>query len=208
MSNSPVIEPQQQRSLDSTRRLLDAATELIAENGFAEATFAAISERAGFSRGIVSTRFGSKEGLLWALVERSTEPWMPLVTARDATGTGLDRIIVLVRAIGEHARHDPQALRVLQRVIIEAAESSPGLQARMEHAVEVIREYARSLFDQGIRDGSVRSTVNAPVAADLLVVTLRGISYQWFLYPDQVDVVSLHDGLVDFVTAAYSSRQP
>jgi AcrR family transcriptional regulator len=202
MSQSPVIEPQQQRSHESTQRLLDAAAELIAERGLAEATLAAIGQRAGFSRGIVSTRFGSKEGLLWALVERSTEPWMPMVTRHDAPGSGLERIVALIRAIGDHALHDPRSMRVLQRVIIEAAESSPALHARLEHSIQVIRHYARTLFEAGISDGSIRPTTDPTVAADLLVVTLRGISYHWFLYPDDVDLAEMHEGLVDTLRAA------
>jgi len=202
MSQSPVIEPRQQRSHESTQRLLDAAAELIAERGLAEATLAAIGKRAGFSRGIVSTRFGSKEGLLWALVERSTEPWMPMVTRADAPGTGFERIVALVRAIGDHAQRDPRSLRVLQRVIIEAAESSPALHARLQHSVVVIRRYAWFLFQEGIADGSIRPTTDPAVAGDLLVVTLRGISYQWFLYPDDVDLAELHDGLIETLRAA------
>lgn len=205
MSQSPVVEPRQQRSQESTQRLLDAATELIAERGLAEATLAAIGERAGFSRGIVSTRFGSKEGLLWALVERSTEPWMPMVTGQDGGGTGFERMVALIRAIGDHAKHDPRSMRVLQRVIIEAAESSPALHARLQHSVHVIRQYARKLFEDGIADGSIRPETDPTVAADLLVTTLRGISYQWFLYPDEVDLAELHDGLIDNLRAAYAA---
>ena len=55
---------QRERSERSTRALLDAAGEVIAEVGYGNMTLAAVGERAGYSRGLVTARFGSKEKLL------------------------------------------------------------------------------------------------------------------------------------------------
>lgn len=52
-------------------RLMDAAFDTFAEEGFAAASVEAISERAGFSRGAFYYHFASKEELFLALVERS-----------------------------------------------------------------------------------------------------------------------------------------
>ena len=43
----------------------------------------------------------------------------------------------------------------------------------------------------------IRHDVDTQVEAALLVATLRGISYQWFLYPDDVDLVRMHEALAD-----------
>ena len=70
-SPEPVLPtPKQARSEVSTGKLLDAAAELISEGGYERMTLAAIGKRAGYSHGLVTARFGSKEGLLWALVDR------------------------------------------------------------------------------------------------------------------------------------------
>jgi hypothetical protein len=55
----------------------------------------------------------------------------------------------------------------------------------------------RDILRRGIGDGSIRDDIDVEVEAALLVATLRGISYQWFLYPRQVDLVRLHEALVD-----------
>src|ERR1700752_4083509 len=59
----------------SPAKLLDAAAELISEGGYERMTMAAIGKRAGYSHGLVTARFGSKEGLLWALVDRMVNEW-------------------------------------------------------------------------------------------------------------------------------------
>jgi hypothetical protein len=55
----------------------------------------------------------------------------------------------------------------------------------------------RDILRRGIGDGSIRDDIDVEVEAALLVATLRGISYQWFLYPRQVDLVRLHEALAD-----------
>ncbi|WP_053160911.1 TetR/AcrR family transcriptional regulator [Streptomyces caatingaensis] len=49
---------------ESRRRLLEAATELVAEGGPRAASVQAVAGRAGISRGSVAWHFGSKEGLI------------------------------------------------------------------------------------------------------------------------------------------------
>jgi AcrR family transcriptional regulator len=57
-------------SAKSVERVLDAAERLIGEGQFHTATVEALAEQAGISRATVFNRFGSKLGVLEALVER------------------------------------------------------------------------------------------------------------------------------------------
>ena len=59
------------RSRPATReRLLDAASEVFGERGFAAATVEEVCERAGFTRGAFYSNFATKEELLLALLDR------------------------------------------------------------------------------------------------------------------------------------------
>lgn len=189
-----IIEPQQDRSHESTRRLLDAAAELVAERGYADATVAEIGKRAGYSRGLVSARFGSKENLMWALVQHASDTWFPKLIDPPRRGSARDRLLALVRTIGEQVARDPRALRVLERLIFEA---SGELHERFVASQRRMQSSFRDILTRGIADGSVRDDIDVEVEAALLVATLRGISYQWFLYPHEVDLVRLHQALAD-----------
>src|SRR6476646_5674610 len=116
--------PRQERSEASTRRLLDAAIELLAEAGYAGMTLAAVGDRAGYSRGLVTTRFGNKQNLLRALTDRLTERWWPFFDHPPAGSDGLQSLLTLVRVMGEQVGSDPTALRALQRLIFERAVGS------------------------------------------------------------------------------------
>lgn len=62
--------PQQSRSIDSTRRMLDAAEDVLREGGPDALTVEAVIECAGTSTGSFYARFGNREGLFAAMHER------------------------------------------------------------------------------------------------------------------------------------------
>jgi TetR/AcrR family acrAB operon transcriptional repressor len=68
-------------SAESRRRLLDAAVRLFAERGYRETSLQDIGEAAGISRGSVGWHFGSKAGLLEALVSRTIEQTLAILDA-------------------------------------------------------------------------------------------------------------------------------
>jgi AcrR family transcriptional regulator len=61
--------PRARRKTATRGRLLVAARELFAENGFDEVTVAAIAQRAGVAHGLLFHHFGSKQGLYRAVLD-------------------------------------------------------------------------------------------------------------------------------------------
>jgi len=59
---------QAERTALSDARMFDAAMQLIVEQGTHATTLKAVGERAGYSRGLASSRFGSKDALFGQLV--------------------------------------------------------------------------------------------------------------------------------------------
>jgi len=62
-------EPQQERSRATRQRLLEAAVDGLAELGWARATVAVVSARAGVSRGAAQHHFPTREALFTAALE-------------------------------------------------------------------------------------------------------------------------------------------
>ena len=173
---------QRERSERSTRALLDAAGEVIAEVGYENMTLAAVGEKAGYSRGLVTARFGSKENLLKALVERMTAGWTHRNVLPRTTGrSGLEAVIVLLDAIRAQAERDPSSLRVLYALMFEALGPNTDLR---EHFVEFhrgMRTDIVKLVRRGLRDGSIRPGIDPAAEAGAIVGGLRGVAYQWAL---------------------------
>src|SRR5215471_1467355 len=81
----PPARPRQRRSPAAQRQaLLQAASDVFLERGYANASIDAIVERAGGSKATVYALFGNKEGLLTALVAQSAESLAASVDALSA----------------------------------------------------------------------------------------------------------------------------
>jgi AcrR family transcriptional regulator len=85
----------QRRSRERVRRILDAAAEIIVEDGLAALSTRSVAERAGVPVASLYQYFGDKDEILLALVERDTgEMDAAVATAVGALGTVSVRTLV------------------------------------------------------------------------------------------------------------------
>ncbi|OLO26070.1 hypothetical protein PZ61_0235985 [Streptomyces sp. MNU77] len=178
----------QARSEVSTRRLLDAAQELIGEVGYDRATMALIAERAGYSHGLITRRFGSKENMLYALVERMTLVWGDSEGHVEAAGqTGRDGILAAIDHVLDGHRRSPDSMRGLYVLMFEALNSVSVLRDRLLELHRHFRDSLAAAVRRGIEEGAIDASVQPERVARMLVSGLRGAAYQWLLDPDGVD---------------------
>lgn len=82
--------PQQQRSIESTARMLDAAEELLADGGPDALTVDAVVSRANSSVGSFYARFGDRQGLLLAVQDRFLDRVEAAAIAQASTLVAVD----------------------------------------------------------------------------------------------------------------------
>jgi AcrR family transcriptional regulator len=181
---------QKERSEASTTRLLDAAGQLIVEGGYNGMTLAAVGERSGYSRGLVTARFGSKDKLLERLIDSITSDWGHTnILSRYRGQSGRERIMIFLRATHERARTEPAALRLLYALFFEALGPVPELRNRI---VRFHRDQHAGLAQSirlGMKDDSIAPGFSPDHEAGLIVAQVRGVAYQWCLDPEQNDHV-------------------
>lgn len=204
--SEPRPNRQAERTAESTRALLDAAAELIVEGGFGSLTFAKIGERAGYSRGLVTARFGSKDALVTTLIDRSVDRWNDRTVAPRTRGKpGFEGMEIIIDAIREQAERDPKDLRVLYALMFEALGPDEELRTRFAKFHDGLRGDFARVIARGVRDGSIRADIHPATEAALIISGLRGVGYQWLLDPDRFDPVPalryLHDTTADRIRA-------
>jgi len=179
----------QARSELSTTRLIEAAADLIAEQGYDRTTLMAIAKRAGYTHGLVTARFGSKEGLLWAVVERMVVDWQEaLLNPSIGAKTGPEAVHAMLSEVRTSWRKSPKRMRALYTLMFEALLPIPTLNERMAQLHRDLRRSAQKAVQDGIADGSVRRDTDAAAVARLVVGGLRGAVYQHMLDPRSVPI--------------------
>jgi AcrR family transcriptional regulator len=180
---------QAERSASSEKGLLVAALELIAKRGFRASSLQAIGERAGYSRGLVSHRFGSKEGLLRELVTHMVERWGKEV--RDpvvGNRVGAHALTAVAGVHREAIERTPEAVRALYMLLFESLVDMPDLRGEMASLDQRLREGTERRLRAGVKAATVRADVDIPAQATLFLAVLRGITLQWLVNPDGLDL--------------------
>jgi AcrR family transcriptional regulator len=88
-----VRRTQAERVAESDARMLEAATRLIAERGYTQTTLEATGIEAGYSRGLVQHRFGTKDRLLEELIKQIANDHRERLLVRLQGLSGLDAIL-------------------------------------------------------------------------------------------------------------------
>ncbi|GAA1787182.1 TetR/AcrR family transcriptional regulator [Pseudarthrobacter sulfonivorans] len=176
------------RSERSTRALIRAAGDLVAEGGYQSMTLATVGERAGYSRSLATARFGSKGKLLEALVDEVVVRWTVEKVDAEATGlNGLAALQVLLRGICDSYERNPRSLTILYALIFEALGPVPDLRERFITFHQVLRSRIAATIRTGVEDGSIDRGIDPDQQAAVIVSTLRGVGYLWQLDKESID---------------------
>ncbi|WP_342660132.1 hypothetical protein Rruber_04725 [Rhodococcus ruber] len=188
------------RSERSTRLLLRAAAELVAEGGYQLMTLATVGERAGYSRSLATARFGSKAKLLEALVEEIVVRWsVETVEPELQDLSGLDALRVMLTEIKASYEKSPRSLSTLYALIFEAVGPIPELRDRFVAFHRNQRTRVATYIRSGLGDGSIRTGIDPDEQAAMIVGQLRGVGYLWKLDPDGIDSGAVLAAFIDQV---------
>jgi AcrR family transcriptional regulator len=182
---TPSQNRQHMRSQMSTTRLLAAAAELFADRGYRQTTLADIGERAGYSHGLVTRRFGSKQGLLVALLDHMIDVWMQsALLPAVAHETGIPGIRAFFAEFCANARANSSNLRALESLMFEGLWGEPEFKERLIIMQKRGQELFGDLIRGGIKNGTVRPDADADAIALMASAALRGVTYFWLLEED------------------------
>lgn len=194
-SPAPALKTSRQLQADDTRRrLIEAAGELFAERGYGEASVALIGERAGTSRGLVNHHFGTKENLLWAVVEDYEMRWeYEIVVPAIAGKRGLAALRAIIDAHLRTARKNPEGTRLLYRLMGEALDPSRGLADRFAGLHARWRELGRNWWDEAVADGDIDPAIDREANASLIIGSIRGVTFDWLIAPESFDLEAAYE---------------
>ncbi|WP_026256377.1 TetR/AcrR family transcriptional regulator [Mycobacterium sp. 155] len=181
-------------------RILDAALEVFAAEGFAGATIDAIGQAAGFTKGAVYSNFESKDDLFLALLDRQFETRGELIaTAFDNNGGDTAATArALSRSMLESIRNQNEYYVVLTEYWLRAVRD-PQLRDRLiarrrtavQQALQVVNNVATALPRQ-----------NLLALAQLVVTMSTGVAMEELLQPGTIDETMLARLIAALVEAA------
>lgn len=203
----PAPSQQERREL-SQRRLLDAATQLIADQGFSRTTLAQIGEKAGYSRGLVNERFGSKGELVRVLANEFQQYFAhdKLTPALDHRH-GLEALLVTVDTYLDAVVSSEHLGRAYYELLGESIALVPEIHATFVEADRAMRAGIERTLRAAIRRGEIPNDVDPKAFAVFIVGLLRGIVLQWLLAPSGFDLGAVRTEIRRTLQRAFPGAQ-
>lgn len=168
----------------SEEKLIEAALSIAAEEGYAAVTFDAIGKRAGYSRGLATHRFGSKTGLIEAVIDHLQNYRIEL--ERELTPqpqTGLEGLLgyadIHLNSLRQN-RSAPAYFVFLAGAIAEMSDMRNLFARSHDRSRGQLVDY----LQRGQKDGSVRPLENVDASALSVGALLLGISMAWLADPE------------------------
>lgn len=191
----------QRRPEDRPEEILDAATTLFGEQGFARTRLEDVAKRAGVSKGTLYLYFDSKESLFKAMVRRKVVSVVETAEQKYAEHTGSAR-----DALADLVRHWWQVGGTFQSACIHrvvGAELSNFPELGKFYFDEVIAR-SRRLFDtimrRGVEAGEFRPVRNDYASRGLPALVIHAINHQRFFAmndPNALTDDQVVDGILD-----------
>ncbi|SDV04093.1 DNA-binding transcriptional regulator, AcrR family [Microlunatus sagamiharensis] len=190
------------KGLERRSAIVRAATQVFAERGYHGGSLRTIAERVGVSSASLVQYFGTKEGLLAAVLSE----W-----GRASRPAGLDglRGLAWIRSMREAMAYNAVHPGLIELFLTLSAEAtSPDHPARafvQERYATVVGEHAGHLLE-AVEDGEVgaMSAERAEHEARLFVAAMDGIELQWLLDP-RVDLLELFEHLLEVTLARWAA---
>lgn len=194
---------QAERVAESDRRMLEAATHLIAKNGYTQTTLEAIGVEAGYSRGLVQHRFGNKDRLLDELIKKIAADHRERLLERMRGLSGIDALFCEIDCYLEGMDTPRDSSRAFFMLMQESLGPAPHIRSTF---AAISARWHRALARQietGQNAGQIRVDVDPAREAKLLIATARGLRMQAMLNPQTSDISSAIETFKDGLRARW-----
>jgi AcrR family transcriptional regulator len=180
-TDEPARRSQAERRGESERRMMRAAAKLIARHGVAGTSLAEVGIAAGYSRGLPVDRYGSKLGLVRALLA-ATESWFHDHLARELAGkSGLEAIELRTAAHLASVDRSDSATAALHAIYTASQSVMPEIK---KPVAAFTKRWCAGLvmhMREGQRSGEIRKDIDCEAEARFLLAAMRGLMMQYLM---------------------------
>jgi AcrR family transcriptional regulator len=184
------------RSDRAHRAILDAARELLVQDGFADLRLEHVAARAGVGKATIYRRWTSKEALALDLLMELAAPHLAIEDSGDTRGELLAAVTNAMRALTD-TPFGPVIRALLSQIAINSSLGDPFRAS----VVQARRDEVGRVIARGIARGDLRPDVEPEVATELLV----GPVYFRLMFGGQLSQ-AFAEQVVDAVLRGYAPR--
>ncbi len=197
---------QAERTAISDKAMIDACIDLILEHGTDKTTLQAIGEKAGYSRGLATYRFGSKAGLYDEVCKSISRRWLGYLKDGVGDKLGIEAMCIALDSFYRFVSDSPREARVLQ--ILYCGAASPKSEYRQTSAnihqrqQDDVADWVRA----GIDAGEIRKDADPKSIAAQYIAYISGMTYLWLINPKSIDFGKANEDMKEGLRLSLKDR--
>jgi len=187
----------------SRDRILTTAIEVFGTQGFRGGSLRDIARKVGISEAGLLHHFGSKAGVLTAVLDERDR--------RDAERRAAEEVdgVEMVDAMRHQVRRNAGTPGLVGLHVVVSAEATENEHPAHEHYRERyrrLRELDRPRFRELVEKGLLRSEVDPDKIGPITSAVMDGLQLQWLLDPDHIDLEDLFEHFLSLLGAPPEER--
>jgi AcrR family transcriptional regulator len=204
-----VARTQEERKAETRARLLDAAATLFAERGVDAVSVDTVADAAGRTSGAVYAHFGSKQGLLLALLDEWAHSLVTVIAAEfELAATVEDRLRAVAVNVVTNPSDQTRRLLLLERELWLRATRDPDVADAMRVRSRQAHDWLTKGFAAWIDDGLIAPIATPEVLATTFRALVTGFETQHRIDPDSLDTDEVARALAMVTGAVTPSPRP
>lgn len=170
------------------KQIIDAAVEVIAENGYHASRVSTIASRANVADGTIYLYFKNKEDILISVFKDKMGSFIIKTESMiEAQATASDKLFTLIDMHFNQLSASPHLAIVTQ---LELRQSKPELRREINLVLKGYLDIVDSIILHGINEGAIRSDVNEKLLRHMIFGTLDESVTTWIMKSQQYDLTA------------------
>lgn len=172
------------------QRILDAAAEIFATQGFPDTTLDQVARKAGMTRGAIYWHFKDKQDLLRSVLTEQAHPLELEISTDSCLETAWTRVqAALINAVSRQ-----QSKQLSEILIYHGLDDTGEIQLRLVKARAQFIRHLCSVLENAIARGELSDKLNVRTVTDILKGSVTGLLYECLKCPEQ-DTHIIHSTL-------------
>jgi len=171
-------EAQRENAIDL---MCQVAIQAIGKGGYAAMTLAEVGELAGYSRGLATHHFGSKAGLLTAILDRVLDKNGDEFRKATEGKKGLTRLASIVDCTLHRCLQTPDEARAYLMLALEPTARWAAVRVREQTAA--LRKEAEDAAQEAVALRELSPQLDPAEVASVTLSMARGYAYEWVADP-------------------------
>lgn len=184
-------------------QIIEAAVQVIAENGYHTSQVSKIAKKAGVADGTIYLYFKNKEDILISVFEEKMGQFINRISDEiKKKDNANDKLYVLIQMHFRQLSEDPHLAVVTQ---LELRQSNPALRIQINKVLKPYLAVIDSIIQEGIEEKIFRNKLNIPLVRQMIFGTLDETVTNWVMKERKYNLIQqaleVHTLLTEGITS-------